>query len=92
MDLGAIISLAAGAGGGNLAARVLGKLDQGILINSIAGIVGGGIGGKVLGLIMPALAGGGVDVMGIVGQLLAGGIGGGALLAIFGGVKGILEK
>ncbi|MGB0959230.1 MAG: hypothetical protein ACPGVK_03185 [Halocynthiibacter sp.] len=92
MDIGTIISLLAGAGGGNLASRVFGKLDQGLLINSIAGIVGGGIGGQVLSAVVPALAGGGVDVMGIIGQVLSGGIGGGALLAIFGVVKNMLAK
>lgn len=87
-----IVSLVAGAVGGNAAGGLLRNLNQGTLINSIAGIVGGGIGGQVLGMLgaggMAAdAAGGGMDIGAIVGQLASGGIGGGVLLAIVGVVR-----
>src|SRR3546814_15449898 len=49
-----IISLIAGAVGGNAAAKIFNSIDMGVVENSIAGIVGGGIGGPLL----PALLGG----------------------------------
>ena len=50
-----IISLIAGAAGGNGIAKILKNLDLGPLGNSIAGIIGGGLGQQILG----ALLGGG---------------------------------
>jgi len=46
-----IISLIAGAVGGNAAGKALPSLNQGTLINSISGIVGGGLGGSILGML-----------------------------------------
>lgn len=87
-----IVSLIAGAVGGNAAGGLLRNLNQGTLINSIAGIVGGGLGGQVLGMLgaggMAAdAAAGGLDIGSIVGQLASGGVGGGVLLAIVGVVR-----
>jgi len=63
-----IISLIAGAVGGNAAGKALPALNQGTLINSISGIVGGGLGGSILGMLgAPDMAGamggaGGLDI------------------------------
>src|SRR3546814_13461478 len=43
-----IISLIAGAVGGNAAAKIFNSIDMGVVVNSIAGIVGGGIGGQII--------------------------------------------
>ncbi|KAJ56962.1 hypothetical protein ACMU_00280 [Actibacterium mucosum KCTC 23349] len=88
-----IISLLAGAVGGNAAGRAIKSIDQGALINSIAGVVGGGIGGQLLSMVgAGALAGGGTDVMGIIGQVASGGVGGGVVLAIVSALRKILAK
>ena len=92
MDLSTIIGLGAGIIGGNGAGKVVSSLNQVVVVNSIAGLVGGGIGAQVLGMVAPALAGGGMDIQGIIGQVIGGGVGGGALLAIFGAVKGAMGK
>lgn len=88
-----LISLLSGAFGGNAAGKLIGKLDQGTLINSISGIVGGGLGGQLLSMIgAGGLAGGGMDVAGIIGQVASGGVGGGVVLAIVGVVRNALAK
>lgn len=88
-----LISLIAGAAGGNVAGKTVGSINQGTLINSIAGIVGGGVGGQLLSMIgAGGLSGGGMDLMGIVGQLASGGVGGGVLLAIVSVVRNALAK
>lgn len=88
-----IVSLIAGAVGGNAAGGVLKNLNQGTLINSIAGIVGGGLGGQILGMVgAGGLADGGMDIAGIIGQVASGGVGGGVGLAVVGIVKKMMAK
>ena len=79
MDL--LISLLAGAGGGNLAGVLLKKFNLGTLWNSVCGILGGGAG---MGVLNALGSGTGSQV---INQLLAGGIGGGGLMAIVGLIK-----
>ncbi|MEL6607944.1 MAG: hypothetical protein AAFO58_03880 [Pseudomonadota bacterium] len=88
-----LIGLISGAVGGNVAGAAIKKLDQGTLINSISGIVGGGLGGTLLSMVgAGGLAGGGMDLMGIVGQVASGGVGGGVVLAIVGVVRSMIAK
>ena len=88
-----LISLIAGAVGGNVAGGLLKKFDMGLLINSLAGILGGGLGGQILGALgAGGLAGGGTDLSGIIGQLASGGVGGGAVLVILGLIRKALSK
>lgn len=86
-----VIGLLSGAVGGNVAAKLMGNLNQGVLINSLSGIVGGGLGGTILGALG---AGGaeGLDIAGIVTQVAGGGIGGGVVLAIVGAVRNMMSK
>ncbi|MDW3118229.1 MAG: hypothetical protein R8G60_10940 [Roseovarius pacificus] len=46
-----LISLIAGALGGNIAGGLLKNVNLGVLGNSIAGIVGGGLGGQLLSMV-----------------------------------------
>ncbi|SFL65015.1 hypothetical protein [Shimia aestuarii] len=88
-----LISLLAGAFGGNAAGKLVGKIDQGVLINSIAGILGGGLGGQLLSMIgAGGLAGGGMDIAGIIGQIASGGVGGGVVLALVSVIRNALSK
>jgi len=95
-----IISLIAGALGGNAAGGLLKNLSLGTAGNSIAGILGGGLGSQILGMmtsgpVADAAAGaaaGGLDIGSIVGQLASGGIGGGVLMAIVGLIKNMMAK
>lgn len=87
-----IIQLVCGAVGGNAAGGLMKKLSLGTLGNSIVGILGGGLGGQLLKLLGVGIAGGGTDVAGIVGSILSGGVGGGALLAIVGAIKKAIGK
>ena len=88
-----IISLLAGAVGGNLAGAVLKKSSVGTPWNSVLGILGGGLGGQILGMLgAGGLAGGGTDIAGIVGQIASGGVGGGALLVIVGLIKNAMGR
>ncbi len=89
-----IISLISGAAGGNIAGSLLKDKSLGTLGNSLAGIAGGaGLGAVMqqLGLGGPAAAGatgGGLDIMGILANVVGGGAGGGILMAIIGMLKG----
>ena len=88
-----IIGMLSGAVGGNLAGGVLKKFNLGLLGNSIVGILGGGLGGQLLSMVgAGGMAGGGMDVAGIIGQIASGGVGGGALLAIIGVIRQALGK
>lgn len=88
-----IISLIAGALGGNVAGGLLKNLSQGPLLNSILGVLGGGLGGQILGMLgAGGMAGGGMDIAGIVGAIASGGVGGGALMAVVGVIRKMIAK
>lgn len=89
-----LIQLASGAVGGNLAGKLLPKNSLGTIGNSIAGIAGGALGGQLLGMLGMGgdAAASATDIGGIVQNLVGGGAGGGALMAIVGIVKGMLKK
>ena len=93
-----IISLISGAVGGNAAGGLLSRLNQGPLINSLAGIVGGGLGGQILGMLGAGglaagdAAAGGLDITAILGQVAAGGVGGGVVLAVVGFVRNAIGR
>jgi uncharacterized membrane protein YeaQ/YmgE (transglycosylase-associated protein family) len=87
-----IIQLISGAVGGNIAGSAMKNYNLGTLGNSIAGIVGGGIGGQLLGLLGLAVAGGGLDLTGIISSIASGGVGGAALMVIVGLIKKALAK
>lgn len=96
MDIvGIIIQLIAGAVGGNLAGKANAKFDMGGAGNSIVGAIGG----LVLGQIVERVTGGavtadqaaaatqGMDIAGIISNLVGGGAGGAVLSAIIGALK-----
>ena len=88
-----LIQLISGALGGNVAGGLLKNLSLGTLGNSIAGIVGGGIGGQIVDQIFHAgVAGGALDPVAIITQILSGGAGGGILLAIVGAIRNAMAK
>ena len=87
-----IISLLSGALGGNVAGKLLSKYSMGPLWNSVIGILGGGLGSQILGMLGMDLGGSEMDLMGILGNVAEGGVGGGALMAIIGVVKGMIKK
>jgi hypothetical protein len=82
-----VVQLIAGAVGGNAAGAVLKDVDLGTLGNSIAGAIGGGIGGQLLAAMIPADAGGLLDVGALLGEIAGGGAGGALLTVIAGLVK-----
>ncbi|CCB66390.1 MULTISPECIES: hypothetical protein [unclassified Hyphomicrobium] len=88
-----LIQLISGAVGGNVAGSLMKNISLGTLGNSIAGIVGGGIGGQILEQVFhTAVAGGALDPVSIVTQILGGGVGGGVLMAIVGALRGAVAK
>ena len=87
-----IIQLVSGAVGGNLAGGILKKFSLGTLWNSVVGIVGGGLGGQLLGMLGMGAGVGGMDLMGILSTVAAGGAGGGVLLGIVGVIKKAMGK
>jgi uncharacterized membrane protein YeaQ/YmgE (transglycosylase-associated protein family) len=89
-----IISLIAGALGGNAAGSLMKNLSLGPIGNSIVGILGGGLGAQLLNTLgAGGVAGaGGLDIGTIISQLASGGVGGGVLLAIVGLIKSMISK
>ncbi len=89
-----IISLIAGAVGGNAVGNAIKRINQGTVLNSLVGIIGGSLGGQILNMLGtdgPAVAGG-LDVASIMGQVVSGGVGGGVLLALIGLFRGMTSK
>ncbi len=97
-----IISLIAGALGGNIAGALFKSINMGTLVNSIAGIVGGGLGGQIIAAILggagtvatgdATAATGALDIGAIIGQIAGGGVGGGVLLAIVSLLKNAMSR
>ena len=87
-----IISLLSGALGGNVAGKLLSKYSLGTLGNSIVGILGGGLGSYLLGMLGMDLGGAEMNLTNILGNVAEGGVGGGALMAIIGVIKGMMNK
>lgn len=87
-----IISLLSGALGGNVAGNLLKKYSLGTLGNSIVGILGGGLGSYLLSFLGLDLGGAEMNLTNILGNLVEGGVGGGALMAIIGVIKNAMSK
>lgn len=87
-----IIQLASGAIGGNLAGSLMKNFSLGTVLNSVVGILGGGLGGQLLGMLGIASGSGEIDIASILSQIAAGGVGGGALMAIVGVIKKAIGK
>jgi uncharacterized membrane protein YeaQ/YmgE (transglycosylase-associated protein family) len=88
-----LIQVVCGAVGGNVVGKLSKTLDMGTLVNSVAGILGGGLGGQLLGML--GMSGGGtgtLDIGNVVGSIAAGGVGGGALLAIVAVIRKTIAK
>lgn len=88
---GLLVSLISGAVGGNVAGGVM-KSGHGVAGRSIIGVIGGlllsVVAGKlgIAGVADP-FAGGAVNMSTVIGSLVSGGLGGGALTAILGMLK-----
>ncbi len=85
-----IISLIAGAIGGNVAGGLLNRMSLGTIGNSIAGILGGGIGIYILSMLgaesLARIAGGSEigEIGALMGPFVMGGLGGAIILVIVG--------
>jgi len=88
--LGLVIGLAGGALGGNVAGGAM-KSSMGTTGRSITGIVGGfllSLVAQKLGISLgDPTAGGSLDIMSIVSNVISGGLGGAALTGILGMIK-----
>jgi len=90
--VGLIIQLISGAVGGNIAGSAMKQYNLGTLGNSIAGVIGGGVGAQIIGALLGGgtgaeAAAGSLDIGSIIGQIVAGGAGGGILMVIVGLIK-----
>lgn len=94
MDMVSIlIQLVGGAVGGNLAGRAK-NFDLGTIGNLVIGLIGGVVGGQLLPLIGigNVAATGNMGFMPILTTVLGSGVGGAALTAIIGFIKGAMAK
>lgn len=83
-----LLTLIAGAIGGNAAGAVLKDQSLGGVGNTIEGIVGGGLGGQILS----GLIGGGAGGPSVVGNIAGSGIGGAVLMIVVGFIKNAMAK
>jgi hypothetical protein len=97
--IGIIVQLIAGAVGGFGTAKAVKSVDLGNVGNIISGAIGG-VGGTWLASLIPgiqgmltsAAAGGSMDIGALLGQGVAGLVGGGVLTAIVGAIKNGMSK
>jgi hypothetical protein len=91
-----ILQVAAGAIGGTAAGSALKDLSLGKAGDAISGAVGGGIVGQILAAVLnspeAAAAVQGIDIGGIVKDLVGGGAGGAAVMAIIGAIRNAMAK
>lgn len=91
-----IIQLASGALGGTAAGKLFQNLSMGTVLNAVLGILGGGLGGQILGMLgmggEAAGAASSMDIGSILSSVAGGGVGGGALMAIGGLIKNMMNK
>ncbi|HMS70442.1 MAG TPA: hypothetical protein PKD18_19985, partial [Saprospiraceae bacterium] len=78
------------------AGKLLQNLSMGNVFNAVLGIVGGGLGGQILGMLNSggeaSAATGSTDIASILTSVASGGVGGGALMAIGGFIKNMMNK
>ena len=90
MDLTSlVIQLIGGVAGAQGITTIFKNLSSGSTLDTIIGLIGGIAGGQLIGLI-PGLEG--TDIVAVIGNLVGGGLGGGALTAIIGLVRQALKK
>lgn len=84
-----VIQLIGGVTGAQGITSIFEHLSSGQVLDIIIGIIGGFAGGQLVGLI-PGFAG--TDLVGVIGNLIGGGLGGGALTAVVGLIKQAVKK
>jgi uncharacterized membrane protein YeaQ/YmgE (transglycosylase-associated protein family) len=85
--IGLVISLLGGAAGGNLAGSAMKDKSLGAIGDTVTGILGGGLGGALLqslGVLDVEQSAVGLDIGTVIGAAVAGGAGGGIVMAIIG--------
>ncbi len=84
-----VIQLIGGAAGAQGITKIFSQLSSGPILDKIIGVIGGFAGGQLAGLI-PGLEG--TDLVAIIGNLVVGGVGGGALTAIVGLIRQAINQ
>jgi hypothetical protein len=97
MDIaGLLISIVAGAAGGNAAGALMKDKSLGTLWNSVSGVVGGAGVSALLPVILPAIGtiaqGGSLDIGAILSQLVGGGVGGAVIMVVVALIKNAISK
>jgi len=87
-----ILQLVGGAIGGNGIAGAVKNTNLGATGNTIAGAIGGLAGGATLSSLIPALAGGSMDLGAMAGQLVGGGVSGAIVTAIVGMIMNSMKS
>lgn len=89
------IQMLGGAVGGNLVARAMKAMNVGFIGNTIFGLIGGAAGSYLLnatGFALTPVDFSAIDPVTLVSQLLLGGAGGSAMLAIASPLRKVLQK
>ncbi len=87
-----VVQLVGGGLGGVGAGKVFPKISLGNVGNIIAGILGGVGGGQLLNALNIGSQAGGLDLVGILTNIVGSGIGGGVLMAIVSFIKKLIKK
>jgi len=86
------ITLIAGAVGGNTTGSMMKTLSLGAIGNTIVGLLGGAAGMQLAGMLGFGGAVGSFDIASLISQVVAGGVGGGVLVAIAGVAKKMIGR
>ncbi|MFN3207601.1 MAG: hypothetical protein ACE369_01105 [Roseovarius sp.] len=93
-----LISLIAGAMGGNIAGGLLGRYSLGFVINSSLGVLGGWLGARFLdgaglgGLAQTASDSAALDPVALAAQLVAGAVSGGLCICAIGTLRRVATR
>ena len=88
-----LVQVVAGAVGGTGAGTILKDLSMGKPGDAISGAIGGGVVGQILAAVLGGGGEvGGMDVAGVVKDIVGGGVGGAVVMAIIGMLRNAMMK
>ncbi|MGV1015444.1 MAG: hypothetical protein ACOYB4_10780 [Methyloceanibacter sp.] len=87
-----VIQALAGAAGGAGAGKTLPDLSMGKPVDAIAGAIGGGVVGSILATAFGAADAAGIDIATLARDIVGGGVGGAAVVAIIGAIRNAVAR
>lgn len=90
-----VVQVISGAVGGTAAGSAFKDISLGKGSDAIAGAIGGGLVGQIFASVVSSAGGdvgGGMDIAGLVKDIVGSGVGGAAVMAVFGLIRNAMTK